>query len=313
MFLKKGERKVRKDMAMIRRLVIIAICCLIVMGFSGPAESQAASAKYKSYVDKVRVVKKNGKKFDVMGLLPRRYKQKYNIPQGGTTDGKNIYQVLWKKNSNKCIIVKFNAKKLKRVALSKPLKIYHGNDLAFVKKHNKIYVSNCDGKRMHISVVHPKTLKLIGSIKVKVPKSLKRRPKNSKVKGISALDYNAELDKFVGRIRGNSSFLVLNDQLKPVEYSGTNKKFKYRGQGMFSDSKSVYILYDKQKKASYIMAYSWSGKFKYKITLKTKYEIENLFRIGKKHYAAIYYGRWTSHGFKRSTYLLKINMKYADK
>ena len=263
---------------------------------------------YHSYTAGMKVHRKSGKAYNLKNLLPKKIRKKYVVAQGAATDGKYVYQAFEKHKSDYCVILKYRAKGLKKVKVSKPIKIYHANDLAYNPKTKRLYSINCDGKPRGITIINPKTLKISGRKNIVIPKKLKgaTKKKLKKIKSLVSIAYNEERNQYIVRVFSLDVFLVLNEKLKPVEMVNLSKPLGSVPQTIECDDEHVYIPIYRKKKRSEIFVYDWEGKYQYKITLKNKFEIENFFKIGKTYRVTMYKAMWIQRGYKRETYSYRV-------
>lgn len=300
-------------------LILSFLCASVSYAEDTGAETDAASGQeintpapqYKTYTAGLKKYKKKGKAVKLQKMLPKKYRYKYVVAQGAATDGKYVYQAFEKHFSNKCVILKYNAGTFKKVKVSKPLKIYHANDMTYVPDRKLIYSANCDGKPLEISIINPKTLKKTGTKRVVIPSEVEgaSKAKLKKIKQIVSISYDSTAKQFIARPAASIDFLVLDSELRAVRYVTAGKKLKYRPQTLEQEGDYILVPHDKNGKGNFIRVFRKNGQFQYDIKIKNKYEIESLVKAGSTYRVTMYHGRWTIRGFKRDTYVYRIGIK----
>lgn len=280
-------------------------------------EQQVPVIKYTSYTAPLKIYKKKKKKkaISLNDLLPKKYRKKFVVAQGGETDGKYAYQVFEHHKTNKCIILKYNVKTFKKVKVSKPLLLDHGNDIAYNPYKKLLYVVHWDGRPMRISVVNPKTLKIVKKktikLKMGVPGVTEKEIK--RCKSLASITFEKSRRLFAVRISKHPKLLMLDESLNPVKLIDRTGKLKYTPQTISSDSKHIYLALDNKGKANKIMAFDWEGKYEYTMHLKRKFELENIFCVGGQWRATMFKGLNLKMGKKRKVYVYKITTKKNEK
>ena len=290
----------------IKITVLISICFLALLPFqvhamevTGTAPSITAewdeedgteaslSAVYKR---KLRSVRCKGVKVNWNRRLPRRYKKKYHKMQGCTTDGKYVYINYGNNYDNRCVMIKANARTFHTVKISKPLKIMHGNDMTYNSRTKKLYVVDNEKNPFVITVISPKTLRITGHKRLKIPKKLKGLSKKERknLGRIVGITYSRKKRRYALRISGGNDFVVTNEKFKVLRYVSVEKDFRPRPQGMDSDDKHILISMDKVGHSNTVAVYNWKGKFLYRIRFSLKTEIQDVYHIGKTFYASFY-------------------------
>lgn len=266
---------------------------------------------YHSYIAGMKSYKRSGKAYNLKKLLPKKIRKKYVVAQGAATDGKYVYQAFEKHNSHYCVILKYNAKTFKKVKISKPIKTYHANDMAYNPKTKRLYSINCDGRPKGITIINPKTLKIAGRKNITVPKKLAgaKAKDLKKIKAFVSIAYNKTRNQYIVRAAAFKVFLVLDEKFKPVEMVTLSKSLGSVPQTMECDDEHIYIPIYRSKKRNEIFVYDWEGKYQYKITLNSKFEIENFFKIGSVYRVTMYKAMWIKKGYKRETYSYRVSLK----
>lgn len=326
--------------------IAVQMTCLFSICLRAEAAHQL-QAQVRTVKLKVASVKRHGKKINWHRFLPRKYRTTYHVLQGVETDGKYIYLNFWDQKRDKCIMVKVNAKTRKRVRASAPLRLYHGNDIAYDPSSKLLYVVYSDLKPFQVTIVDSKTLTIRGYRTVRIPPGLEGMQDtgttpdsggtaasaadpnaagvtvsagsvniaeltgniSQSVTGLVGITYNAKKHQFAMRVAGKNDFIILNEALNPVRYVTVTKTPSLRKQSMDSDNKYVYICMDKAGSYNLIMVYDWEGTFIKKFRVPLAYEIEGVFHIGKNFYAAFY----DTHGPFSFVYKMKDVRKHLSK
>ena len=231
-------------------------------------------------------VKRKGKIVNWHDYLGPQYRDAYHVMQGAATDGKYIYQIFWKRNKTKCLILKINAKTNKKKALSAPLKLYHGNDLAYDPVSKMLYVVYSDQQPFLVTIVDPKTLTIKGTLTVRIPSKLIGAAK-SQIKaltGLVAITHNPTRKQFAMRITGKNDFLILDEAFRPQQYVTASRTPALRRQSMDCDDQYIYMCMDKAGSYNLIAVYDWTGRFISSYRIALPYEIESIYHIGKRGY-----------------------------
>lgn len=223
----------------------------------------------------------------------------YRAVQGGNSDGTYAYTAMGKKGSKTyCKIVKTRLSDMKVVKVSGDLKLDHANDITFDPAHYRLVVTHNDQHRKRVSFVNPDTLKVTGYKDISVPTTLKGATKAqlSEIDGFCDVTYMQDgkyAGNFIAVISGEHNFLVLDPNLKPIEYITvatriSNSHVYYQGADNINGN--LYIaLYPKDNKYNNMIAiYDMDGEFKGKITLNKGYELENVFHSGSTIYVTLY-------------------------
>lgn len=301
-----------------KRNTTICLIIAIMMAFSLTiASTDTAMAKkkkgikYTSYAVSVKTLKKNKHTVDLRKMLPAKYRKKYVVAQGGDTDGKYAYQIFEPKKGNKCVVLKYNPKTMTKVKVSKPILLDHGNDMTYNPNTKKLYVVHWDGRPRRITMLNKDTLKVVGTKDIKVKAGIPGVSKSEakKTKSFASIAFNKARNQYVLRISKRSRFLVLDKKLKPVRMIHRKGSFQYRPQSIVSDKGHIYVALDNVGKANYVKVYNWKGKYQYKITIKNKYEVQNLYKFSGKWRSTMHHGRDTKQGFKRSAYVYNTPLK----
>lgn len=244
---------------------------------------------------KVTFVKSKGKRVE----LRARSKQKmygYDTVQGGCTDGKYAYYVMYKRTVEKGKIVKVRLSTMKVVKTSKVLPIAHGNDVTYNSDTNRLVVANSSTDNKTLTIVNPKTLKVVGAENVKLDEDIFgiTDSQASNQHGYCGITYNSKRKQYVLLARKTGGNLViLNEDFEPIKYIRPAKKDGMLLQGLDStnDFILVYSSFHGSKNYNVVSAYDWNGNFVTRINVGSGYELENVFHVGSKFYMATYQSR----------------------
>lgn len=264
--------------------MVIAMC--IFLSPAAPGTVSARSVKVK-----VSSVKGNNKKINFHTRLPKKYRSPYHILQGAATDGKYVYLNYWKRNTTKGVMVKLNGRTFKKVKVSRPLFIHHGNDMAYNPNTGLLYVVYSSKDPFKITLVNPRTLTVCGHKKIRLPATLEgATPEEvASVNGLVGITYNKTRDQYAMRVGNTCDFIVFDAFFNALRYVHAKAPAgDLRRQSLDSDDNRVYVCLDKAGSYNLIMAYDWYGNYKYRMNIPLTYELEGIFHYGSKLYAAFY-------------------------
>lgn len=267
--------------------------------------------KEQYYPKSVRLAK-NGSFLDVRKEADQKL-YGYSIFQGSCTDGKYGYYILYNNSVEKCKIAKLRLSDNEVVSVSKVLNIHHGNDLTYNDKTNKIMAVHMTEKSKTIAVINPSTLKFEKNITVKIPTWLPGATiiKTGNITGFNAIAYDSENDRYVLRIRESGDYLITDGKLKPIKYVTPNKKKHKRAVYAGLDIMNGYIASAqyayKSGGYSLIQLHDWSGKYVGTINIRKTYELESVFDVKGKVYAAFYHSYKSNNKSMRNNYIYKFD------
>ena len=296
-----------------KRAAVLLLSFVILLVSALPAFA-APITKYKS----MTLLKKNGKRFDLRVAAHQKL-YAYDTLQGACAHDGYGYFTLYNRNVEKCKIVKVELSTLKVVKVSKPLPIYHANNLTYNTKRNLIVATCCKVRDKRAVLIDPKTLKTVGKKDIKL-KASSKIPKSvvSSYKGFTAIAYNEKHDCYVGRLRDNNNVIIFNGNLKPVKYVVLKGKKTYLlNQGMESFGNYIYDVrsFKGKRKYSVVTIHTMSGKYVGRMVFpygkKPGRELECIFHDGNQFYAGFYYTTSQQHDYKsynvkRYNYIYKI-------
>lgn len=183
--------------------------------------------------------------------------------QGGGTDGTYGYFIMVTSGNSAVAmstIYKIDLETWEIVKTSKPLHMYHANDLAYDSKHHRLVVSHCDLVPDQVSIVDPDTLELM---------EVKTIPQKH-----FSIAYNAERGMYVVGKSRTYDLVLLNDDFDPVKLlPGEDGHIK---QGLECDPEYIYF-FQTGVRNNWIFVYDWDGNFWGKIRVPMVGESENLF------------------------------------
>lgn len=183
--------------------------------------------------------------------------------QGGGTDGTYGYFIMVTADDSSVAlstIYKIDLKTWELVKTSKPLRMYHANDLAYDPKHHRLVVSHCDLVPDQVSIVDPDTLEII---------EVKTIPQKH-----FSIAYNAERGMYVVGKSRTYDLVLLDDDFEPVKLlPGEDGHVK---QGLECDREYIYF-FQTGVRNNWIFVYDWDGDYWGKIRVPMVGESENLF------------------------------------
>ncbi len=193
----------------------------------------------------------------------------WRVIQGGTTDGKYIYVIVHngdKTEAAKSRLRKYDINTMELVAETDPLQVCHGNDIAYKRAENELYVVHCYPNGDTVSVFDADTLKY--KRKIKLPVS------------IFCMSYDETLDCFWVGINGGDTFAKLTSDFKFVKRY-MSQMHSYVTQGMDCDDKYLYFV---RYKKNCVIVYDKKGKFIGEYDLAFSGEPENISHVGDTFY-----------------------------
>ena len=242
----------------------------------------------------------------------------YDTFQGGTSDGKYLYNMMYNRNAVNCKVAKIKAGSGKVVKVSNVKEVGHGNGMAYNKDKKILVISNFDPEPFRLTVMNPKTLKVIKNVKVKLPKTLTGISAKmiKKIKGLSTIAYEPGRHQYVVTLYESKDFMILNQNFKPVQYvSVTKRPAGYQGQDIACTSEYVIRAFSPTggNKYNILAVYDWEGNYIKKIKLNPYDEVEYVTIAGSKVYCGVYA---TGYETKTKTIVVKVkkkNGKYKKK
>lgn len=252
------------------------------------------------------ILKYKKKTFELKG----KAKQKlggYDTVQGGCSDGKYGYYVLYNRKVENCKIVKVKLSNMKVEKVSGILYIAHGNDLTYNSHTKRLVVTHTNVNAKRISIINPSSLKVEKSYDVKIPTKMSgvSDKELKKANGFCGIAYNAKKKQYAALMKNTGDVMILNSSFVPVSYVKLSTKSSLTKQGI--DATDDYILISYSGSTNIIMVYTWDGQYVSKINVKKGYEIENVYHVGKQYYASFYASKYKNGKLlKRDNYVYKL-------
>ena len=313
-----------------KRLTLILITLIISLTLLAGSTVEPAFASGSLYAKSSKaslsLLKKKGKAFDFRKAA-RQKLYKYDSLQGACAHDGFAYLTLYDRNVEKCRIVKVRLDDLKVIKVSRPLPVYHANNLTYNTKKDLIVATCCRVKGRRAVFVDSQTLKVRYKKDIKLTKKVRHLPRSVRrnFKGFTAIAYNEKHDCYVGRLRGNDNVIIFNGKLKPVKYVKLSGKKTYLlNQGMESAGNYIYDVrsFKGRHKYSLVTIHTLSGKYVGKMKFPYKkspgHELQCIFHDGGTFYAGFYYSTSQYHDtranhVKRYNRLYRIrNLKYPQ-
>ncbi len=285
----------------------------------------AASNVKKTRKAKATPLTKKKKVFELRAQSGQKMFQ-YDTLQGSCTDGKFAYYLMYNRKTVNCKIVKVRRSNLEVEQVSGALDVAHGNDMTYDSRKNRLVIvhsTGADPKRL--TSVDPKTLGVIESRHVQIPKKLAGGSiaDAAGATAFSGVAYSKGRRQYAVLLSHNYNFVVLDGELDPVRYVKAGKKNNYVVQGI--DATDDYILVAQSPKTSkqkynIITVYDWDGNYISRINAKKGYEIESIYHVGSKYYAGFYRSYYkTAYKDVEKTVLVdgkkqkkKVKVKYKE-
>ena len=258
-------------------------------------EEPAPAPKVVTVTGSIKYLKKDGEKLDLRSISGEAVGE-YDTVQGGASDGKYIYYVLFNRNTDRFKVAKMDPSTGQMVKKTDYIMDGHGNDMTYVKDTDELVIVHYTKKPMYLTILDAQTLKMKRSVKVKIPAKLEGATKKQlkAIKGFNAIAYNPSKKEFCAQIIGGSDQLMLDKDLKPIKYIVPDKIYDNTNQGIFAYGDDLIRAESaggttKFKKFNIYTIYDWeTGKLKKIANMKKGYEVENMFKIGKKYYSIFY-------------------------
>lgn len=249
---------------------------------------------------------KNGETFDLRTAAGQKL-YGYDTLQGACANSGFFYYTLFNRNKNKCRIVKAELATLNVVMVSKPLPVYHANNLTFNTRRNLLLATCCQVKGKRAVFIDPETLTVVSKKNIKL-KASKTIPKSvvRKYKGFTAIAYNEKYDCYVGRLRGNNNVILFDGNLKPVRYVKLKgKRTSLLNQGIESAGDYIHDVRSFKGKRKYNlvtihdMSGAYVGAMKFAYGKAPGNELQCIFHDGDRFFAGFYYTTSQKHDNKK--------------
>ena len=213
--------------------------------------------------------------------------------QGGGTDGTYGYFIMVTAGDSATAmstIYKIDLQTWQVVKASRPLRLYHANDLAYDSKHHRLVVSHCDLVPDQVSFVDPDTLEIT---------EVRTIPQKH-----FSIAYNADRGMYVAGKSRTYDLVLLDDEFTPVKLlPGEDGHVK---QGLECDQEYIYF-FQTGVRYNWIFVYDWDGNYWGKIPVPMVGESENLF-VWQDGFV----GAFNNHeNHSADIYIMKISEKEA--
>lgn len=262
--------------------------------------------------------KKKGKKREYRQLSHQKM-HGYDTFQGGCSDGTYSYHAMYHRGKEKCRIIKVRNSSGAVVKVSRPLPVAHGNDMTYNKSNHTLVVHYTKHPN-RLSVINARTLKKCRHVTVKRPASLPGASRKAlkQFKGMTGIAWNQSRKQYVVTLAGSRNMMLLNTKFRPVEYLNIKKSTSYLNQGIECTNDYILRAQSPQKKGqthNIIAVYDWNGRYRFRIRLSRKDEIEHIYVVKRRLYGGSYRSytvkktkrvwRTVRAGKKKSKYRLK--------
>ena len=255
----------------------------------------------------------NSTPYDLRAAQSAGLKEDYNVLEGGCTDNEGYAYYAMMHNNKKepamykqyCQIIKVRLSDMFVEKVSQPMKIYHGNDLAYNPGTGYIYAVHVlkkdDEDRLKVSVIDRNLQLLTDSSGVPVRKKVTYDP--SLAENVSQEQFNSIVD-FSGityhesegkgyyalLVDGSCDLLIVDEEFRAIRYISENPAAKrryadYITQGIDSGSDYIVVIKNKllnqdespRKNDNILLCYDWTGSFIKKISIAgVAHEAENI-------------------------------------
>lgn len=238
---------------------------------------------------------------------------KFDTMQGGCSDGIYMYLCLLNKVKKRCKIAKVSIKTKRVVKISKPMKLNHGNGLAYNPNTKKIVVVHAAGNRKAISEISKSSLKKTATHYVYAPATLAgATPAQLRAyQGFGSIAYSPENDVYVCLLSGTHNIVLLNSNFQMIKYITLSKKNGqvYQSVEVAGDSILIGESYGstKSKRYNILTTYNWDGQYVTTTRLQKSYELENVFVAKSKVYVGFYRSYAKGKKFLKDNYVYCLN------
>lgn len=280
--------------------------------FAEKAPKPVASMLRRKTVKASYIKNKKGNRAEY-GKLSGQKSKGYRIFQGSCSDGKYSYHVLYNKKKNTCKVIKVDPENHHVIKVSPAYKMYHGNDIAYDTKRDRLVIVHGDGDTKRLSIMNPKTLKRKKVVSLRFSRAFKGAGKKTarRIKGVTGIAYDDKNDQFICSVKSTFHYVVLNKKFKPVKFIRTKTRGKLQKQGMLIVDGRILRVMNRYKGkrvvGNYIYSYSRKGTLKKRIRIATGSEVESIYIHGKKMYASTYVEKWKKgKKIKMYSYILKL-------
>lgn len=297
-----------------KAITIFIAAVLLLSLFSGAAFAASGGTSQKA---SLKVIKKNGKVFNFRKAAKQKL-YRYDTLQGACADSGYAYLSLYNRNVEKCKIVKLDLATLKVIKVSKPLPIYHANNLTYNTKRDLIAATCCRVKGKRVVFIDPDKLTVRSKKTIRLTKKVKHLPKSVRknYQGFTAIAYNEKHNCYVGRLRGDNNVIIFNGKMKPLRYVRlSGKKAFLLNQGMESVGNYIYDVRSFKGKHKYNMVTihtlsgKYVGKMKFPRGKSPGNELQCIFHDGKQFYAGYYFST-SQYNDTKKNHVNRVNRLY---
>ncbi len=285
-----------------KRFMLVTTMVVVAGVFTLPLETETgeAAAAYPPVGNKpavsakITAMKKNGQRMNLR-LEADQSVFGYDTLQGSCYGNGHIYYLLYNRSKDRCKVVRMKRSSKKVTGVSRPLKLYHGNDITYNTRTRRLVVAHAKPDRKTISVINPRTLKVVKRVSVSLPKKLaeenkKRLKKKGGYNGFSSIAYNAKHRQYVVQLYSMRDFLILDEKFRPVRYIVPDEWERQVYQGIDSFGDRIVVCNSPKGRRPYnvLSVYDWDGHYLSQIKLNRRYEAESVFHVGSSLYVGFY-------------------------
>lgn len=269
----------------------------------------------KTVTLKTKIRKTGGKVFELRSQAGQKMFA-YDTVQGGCTDGKYAYYILYDRTKENCKVAKVRLKDMKVKKVSLPIGARHGNGVTYNKRNKTLCVTHTYLDNTKVTIVDASSLKVKSRKNIKVSKSIKGITKTQKRAGFrfGSISYNYSRNKYVVHLSGTANFLILSGKLEPEKIIRPSSRSYQVRQCVDATGKYIMVLSSPYRRGqtNMIEVYDWSGNYLSKMVIPGGYETENIFLAGSKLYVTSYRSYYKPYKKKITAYK-KVRIKGSSK
>lgn len=225
----------------------------------------------------------------------------YDTTQGACIHGKYLYAILWNKSGSQkyAKIGKWNLTTRRLVALSKGMKLNHGNSMCYDGETGSLLVSHTEGSPKKLTFVDPDSLTITDSVSINLPDELYGASKANikSYKGISAIAYCKSKHCYVAKLRSKAAFLVLDQDLQPIRYIKVSMPSGHTSQNIICTDDYIIAA---MSGSNLLIAYDWYGNKLSTIHVNGGNELESIGFSGSSLYGISYQSYYYKKNFYRA-------------
>ena len=218
----------------------------------------------------------------------------YDTFQGGASDGRYAYVFLNNRSADRCKLMKINLSNGRKVRISRPINVGHGNDITYDRHRRLLVAVNYTGSRWpRVSYISPHSLKIVKTVTIKTNYGVTGASKSKmrRIRLFSGISYSPTRRQYVAQVCGTRNFMILSENLEPVRYVNVKKKTGYMFQGISCTDDYILRVQSPQRrnqKYNSIAVYDWNGKYRSSILLNKYDEMEHVYLVGSRMYGGVY-------------------------